>query len=358
MRGAICLSFSRNQRGIARASLALAVLAGLVAGCGTGKVTQPASGGPADATVIAQPVLGYIWDSNRAGLRSLIGVPGASRMDSVVLGGGVFSSAVPCVQKSYALLTNAAGAVFVMSLPQGQPAQVTTRISRKQQVLISPSCSQALIYAPDAAGALLISGLPSKPTVRSLSVSHSGSILGAAVGDMGAVLLATARQDGSAALQILASPTWQAAQFGGMQRYGAMVFVPGGDTALLADSGANTVTVVSHASGNPGFLQAASSSDGVSRPVALAGSADGQLVFVANSSGAPLLRVDLSGTSPPLKIQCSCTPTELLPLSGNATFQLNDPASGTIYALDADAITPRTVFLPSDISASHTGAAK
>ena len=129
-----------------------------------------------------------------------------------------------------------------------------------------------------------------------------------------------------------------------------MTFLPGQDTAVLADLSAGTVTVVTQVSSSPGFVQAATAQSGVSQPLAVASSGDGRFIFVANGGGAPILRIDLSGASAPLKISCSCTPSELLPLAGRAIFQLNEASTGTVFALDGDAVSPRTIFIPTDKS--------
>jgi hypothetical protein len=111
-------------------------------------------------------------------------------------------------------------------------------------------------------------------------------------------------------------------------------------------------------SASSSFTQIASSAEGVSKPLAVAGSADGRYVFVANGSGGSILRLDLSRTSAPVIIACTCTASELLPLAGNAIFQLTDPAAGTIYALEGDVKAPRTVFIPTDKIGAASGGAQ
>jgi len=347
MPGGFCLLRTRNIRGVAGACFALILVLG-IAGCGTSSVAHNSlSGSSAESAAAAasEPILGYAWDSSRDGLRAMLGVPGAASLSNSVVTKGPFTSAALCLRKSYALLTNSAGSVYVMSLPSGEPLLVTPQLVAGEQIIVSPSCSKALVYARGASTGVLIGGLPSTPELQSLNFAVPGSIVGAAVGDLGDVALAILRSDGSTATQLLSSSGSLSAPLSILQRYGAMTFVPGGDTVLVADSGANKVWMLSQPSTNPTSVQLASSGDGVSQPLAIASSADGHEAFVANGMGVPLLRLDLASTSAPAKVPCACRPSELVPLSGNV-FQVSDLSSGTIYALDGSPATPRTVFIP------------
>jgi outer membrane lipoprotein SlyB len=232
-----------------------------------------------------------------------------------------------------------------MSLPNGEPSLISSSLA-SPQVIVSPSCSKALVFARGSSTGVLIGGLPSTPEVQPLNFVASGSIAGAAVGDLGDVALAVLRSDGSTAIQVLSSSGTLSAPLSVLESYGAMTFVPGVDTVLAADSGANRVVMLAHPSTNPSVAQLASAADGVSQPLAIASSADGREAFVANAVGVPLLRLDLTSTSTPAKVPCACRPSELVPLVGNALFQLSDLSTGTIYALDGAPAVPRTLFIP------------
>ena len=348
----------------AAACLALPILFGLC-GCGVSNVAAPAPSnlptGATNATGPAGAVLGYVWDSRVSGLRAITGVAGSARLESGTIGGTSYNSAAPCVQRHFALLTSSAGDLLMMSLPTGKLTQVTDTVApaanQKQRILLSPSCSNALIYSPASSTAVRVSGLPSSPQIQSLILTSSGTIVGAAIGDTGMVMLATLSSDGSAAVQLLTAAGGASQTLKILQKYGAMAFMPGGETAVLADSATNIVTVAAGLSAGSSFTQIASSAEGVSKPLAVAGSGDGHYVFVANGSGGSILRLDLSQTSAPAIIACACTASELLPLAGNAIFQLTDPAAGTIYALEGDVKAPRTVFIPTDKIGATSGGA-
>jgi hypothetical protein len=352
---------SQNTRRWAAAGIGFVSLF-VFAGCGTSTVARSASSGPAaesaGAAAASLPILGYAWDSSHGGFRAMFGVPGAARLSDSVVSKGAFTAAVLCLRKSYALLTNSVGSVYVMALPSGEPLLVTPQLANGEQVLVSPSCSKALLYAPGATTGVLISDLPSAPEVESLSFAAPGSVVGAAVGDSGDVALANLRSDGSIAIQLLPSSGTLSGPLSVLQKYGAMAFEAGSDALLVADSGANRILMVSQSSANPISIQLASPADGVSRPLAIASSADGHEAFVANGPGAPLLRLDLVTNTAPAKVPCSCTPSELVPLSGNAVFQVSELSSGTIYALDGGASAPRTVFIPASNHVMVAGASR
>ncbi len=341
---------NRNKRTLAW--LAIVAMAAF-SGCGTSG-SAPASGssaGSAGAALTSQPVLGYTWDSAHAGFRAMFGVPGAASVSDNLVNEGAFSSAVLCMRKSYALITNAAGNIYALALPDGDPLQITPQVVNNQRIVVSPSCATALVYAPGASHGVLIGGLPSAPQLQSLNFGAAGSLLGAAVGDLGDVLLASSQPDGTVSVQLLPA-SGSISPLGSLQAYGAMAFVPGSATALLADAGANKVLMVSSSAA---AVSLASSSDGVSLPFAIASSADGRLAVIANRSGTPLVRVALAANSAPAKVACSCKPSELVPLAGNAVFQVSDLSSGTIFAVDGTPAIPRTMFIPASRNVISAG---
>jgi hypothetical protein len=234
-----------------------------------------------------------------------------------------------------------------MSLPAGATIRVTNAIGTNQFILLSPSCSNAFVYAPGSNNGMLISGLPGMPQIASINLSSTGPIIGAAASDQGSLLLAALDSDGTANVSYVPS-SGPPQLVKHLQKFGALAFLSGSETALIADAGANSVLRVTQLGSTPTFATLASAVSGVLRPIAVAASADGHFGFAANGSGGTILRFDLASKSAPVTIPCACTPSEFIPLLGNAIFQLNDPAAGTIYALEGDSAVPRTLFIPTD----------
>jgi DNA-binding beta-propeller fold protein YncE len=248
--------------------------------------------------------------------------------------------------------------MFAIALPSGQPIKVGDPVSADQQMVLSPSCANGLVYSPSRGSGLLISGLPSASRAQAITMSASGPLAGAAVSDSGAILFAVAKSDGTTSLEILSAAGAPQTLSASLQKVGGMAFLPGADSAVIADSAASTVYLGRQLSSGPSFTAIGASAQGVSNPRAVAASADGHFAFVANGAGNTLLRIDLNSNAAPIPIACSCSPTELIPLAGNAGFQITDPAAGVIFALNGDEQTPRTVFIPTDKAGVATGGAQ
>jgi hypothetical protein len=348
-------SFARDTRPSAATlgvGIALAVSLGLSA-CSHSAMTS-SSPSSAAAAQPAAALVGYVWDSRLHGLRPISGSLGAAHLESAVAAPGLHS-ATPCSTRGFALASDAAGSIFFVALPSGQPTKLAESLAKDQRMVFSPTCANALVSSPSTGSVILLSGLPSSPQVQSLALAGAG-IAAAAISDMGAILIATTKSDGSTALQI-ASASAAPATIASLLKAGGIAFLPGTDIAILADSAANTITLARQLATSPSFTPLAAAAQGVVSPRAVASSADGHFAFVVNGAGNTLLRIDLTSTAAPLPIACNCSPTELLALNGNASFQITDPAAGTIFALNGDAPTPRTQFIPTDsVNAAKGGA--
>jgi hypothetical protein len=343
----------RTCFGVAAAGMALCATAWL-SGCANtthskGATTLISTNQPAPAT------LGYIWDSRVQGLRGVAGMPGAAHLESALAGLKV-SAASPCSRSNFALIADAEGALFVLSLPSGQLTRIADRVAANQRIVLSPACSTAIAYAPGASRAFLIGELPSSPRVQAIEFPTQ-SVTDAVVSETGSLLVASKNGDGTVTVQlVLASGAAQTLET--LRGYGAMAFAPSADTAVIADAGSNIVVAASQLSSKPVVTQIAGMAQGVLSPRAAAVSADGQFAFIANGTGGTVLRFNLGGPPALKAIKCACSPTELIPLFGNATFQITDPAAGTIYALEGDTKEMRTVFIPTDKVGTAAGGAQ
>jgi len=326
-----------------------------LSGC-SGSSLSRSGAGSANASPPSGAIAGYIWDSRVHGLRPLSGSLGAAHLDSP-LTLPALHFATPCPSHGFALGSDASGSLFAISLPSGEPTKLGDAVASDQQLTLSPSCGNGLVYSPSRGSGLLISGLPSSPRVQSIALRTSGPVGRAAIGDSGAILVAAPKSDGTASLEVLSSTGVAQVLSLPVQKIGAMAFVPGADSAIIADSAANTVYFGKQLSSGPSFASIADSAQGVLSPRAVASSTDGHFGFVANGAGNNLLRIDLTTSAPPFPIACGCSPTEFLPLAGNAGFQVTDAAAGVIFALNGEGPSPRTVFIPTDkISAAAGGA--
>jgi hypothetical protein len=325
-----------------------------MAACGSTRMSTsaPAGGVPvtASSNAASGPLLGAWWDASHNGLRTVYGVVGAAHQGLPVYTGGSYRGGAACMQKNLALLTTTSGSVISVALPQGEPQEVSGTGIPKASIVFSPSCTTSLIFAPGGSAGLLVQGLLSNPTTTPVNFPTGNSA--AAVADSGSILIAVSAANGASSIQFLASGMGSFQPVDALGKFGGMAFLPGADTALLADASANTVVEASHLSSTVSLTSLASAADGVSQPTAVAISADGYLAAIANSNGSSVLRLDLSGKSAPIKTICHCSPTELVPLAGNFAFRLNEPGSGTVWAFDGNGSLPRVVFIPTDQAAT------
>jgi hypothetical protein len=339
------------------ACVTIVSIIGLI-GCGTtSAVTSPMPSLPsttATSNVATGAVLGYAWDQSAAGLRPILGVPGAAQFGSPVFGGAGYNSARACPGKKFALLTNSSGQASIAPLPSGVPVQIADHLSAKEQIAISPSCSAALLYASGSSSAVLVQGLPASPKAQSLDLSQAGAVTSAVVSDTGLVLVASGQTAGAVSVQAV-SADGTAMQVTTVAGLGGMAFLPSSQNALIGDTGRSTIWLASGLPASTSLNRVATSSDGVTQPTAVASSSDGRWLIVANQNGASILRLDLTRQSAPAQVACNCTATKLAPLTGNSTFLLSDLTSGPLWTFDGDSPSPRILFIPAVKSSSAAG---
>jgi len=336
----------------------LAAAAMCIAACGSNPSasTPPSSGSAATASSQAAsgPMLGAWWDSDRKGIRAIYGIAGAAQQGPPTYADGAFSGAAVCARSSVAILTSSSGEMYLAHLPLGRPTVIATNGVPSPTIAFSPSCGASIAYTRGGSKALLIQGLLSVPRISAVTLPTGVS--DARVSDAGAILAAVPATDGSAAIKVLADGSATSQPVTVLSRFGGMAFLPGVDSAALADAAANTVIEASHLTGNVSLAQIAGDGDGVANPVAVAVSADGRWVTVANGKGSSVLRLDLTGQAAPLRAVCRCSPTELDPLAGNLAFRITEPGSGTVWAFDGNGPAPRIVFLPAEPVSAGEGA--
>jgi hypothetical protein len=332
-------------------SLGLLLAALLMTACGSSSSTpsagEPLNSASTSATLTSGPVLGAWWDSAAGGVRGIYGVPGAAWQGKPGFNDGTYSSASVCMRQQVVLLITRTGTLYVSSLPQGTAAAVASPGIANAQIVFSPSCSAALVYGTHSPGALLIQGLRGSSKVSSVAIPAGAAA--AVVADSGSILVSMP-QGGSTLIQLLTNGSNTMRSVTTVSRFGGMAFLPGMDTALVADQGSNRILEAAQSNGNLSLSQIAGAADGVMQPVAVAASADGRSAAVVNQKDSSIVRIDLTGQSAAMRTVCRCSPTELEPLAGNLTFRVNEPGTGTVWAYDGDAANPRFVFLPAEQS--------
>lgn len=330
-----------------------------VAGCGSvnhNRSLTPSSGPANNAGGMSVPMLDGWWDSGAGGLRIEYGLAGSASQGAPIYNDGSYSGAAVCARKRIALLTTASGSLYVTQLPEGVPQLIVNDGVGKAQIAFSPSCAAAVAFASGDAKAFLIEGLFTAPKAVAVSLPVNASAT--AVADSGSLLVSVPQTDGSAALELMTAAESAFQPLTVVSKFGGMAFVPGSDAVMFADAGSNSVMQASGIGTQASVIPIASSADGISHPLAINVSADGHTLAVANGVGAGVVRIDLSRHAPASQVKCACAPAQLKAMGSNAAFRLNEPGAGTVWAFDADAQTPRIVFVPSAEAASKAQGAK
>ena len=315
----------------------------LASGCGKSSISpgsiSSGSSTPAGTTVSNGAQLGLIWNSSDSTLRTLVGVPGATQLGPAIFPAGTYSAGAFASQTQTALLIDPQGNLKVMTLPSQQPVMLTGNISPASQIAVSPHGGYAIVFAPGSDSLLLVTGIPQSPSVA--AVTSSARIQGAAVSDAGTLLVA-ANGASSGVIVTATAASGTRSTLAALSGFGGMNFVPGSEDALIADSSANILA--RYRNGTPTTL--ATRVNGLNQPFAVAASQDGHWAIAANRTGGSLLRIDLTGATPPAQSSCTCTPTQLSALNGNAVFEMVAPGTAPGWMIQADSPTSRVLFIP------------
>jgi hypothetical protein len=268
-----------------------------------------------------------------------VGVPGATQLGAALFPAGTYSAGAFASLTQSALLIDPKGNLSVMTLPSLQPVLLTGNVSPSSQITFSPHGGYAVVFAPASTSLLVVTGIPKSPLFT--TVTSATPIQGAAISDAGTLLVAA---NGAAKSVTVTSTTAigtisTLATLGG---FGGMNFVPGSEDALIADSSANTLA--RYHNGTATTL--ATGVNGLNQPFAVAASQDDHWAMAIDRTGSSLLRIDLTGATAPAQSSCTCSPTQLSALNGNAVFELVAPGATPGWMIQADSPTSRVLFIP------------
>ena len=287
------------------------------------------------------PQLGYAWRPDDKTLRPLLGVPGSSQVGASLTTPGEFVAGSASAASSIALLIGTDGQLYRMTVPNGSPAQVGTSAAAGAKIRFSPDGTAAVVYMPGAQSATVVTSLATTPSAR--VVGASAAILEAAPSDAGTV--AALLQAGSGATVSVLTASGAASSVLSLRGAGDLSFVGSGDTLLAADSAANTLTQIADVSTSPAATAVATAGL-LKSPVAVGAAHGGRWAVVANSGESSVVRIDLTGGTPPQRIPVAAQPTMVEPLSGTGVFRFTDVGSSAAWMGDMAASTPSVLFIP------------
>jgi hypothetical protein len=336
----------RSLRELSPASAFMITIAiAAVTGCGSGVVSTSAPQTMTTPVASAKgPQLGYLWVDSDKTLRPILGVAGASQVGQSVVPAGVYVGAAASATASVAILQDTTGAFDLMTLPSGSPTSLNLTLPVGARIRLSPGAAAALVYSAGAANASLVTGLLSTPAVH--AISAPGGIADSAVSDTGAVSFEYGQ---GSSLSVSVLPLGGvSAPIATVKGAGGLSFLPGRDDLLLADGGANSVSIIRSATSAPS-ASVIPTAQLLQTPTALGVSGSGRWAMVVNSAAASgsqnLVRIDLT-TLTSSSVACSCKPTLASTLADDGAFRVTDAVTGPNWIVDAAPATPRVLFIP------------
>ena len=326
------------------ALFAIAALASIpmLIGCGAGVSNAlPSATVPSNPFVPSGPTLGYIFTPSDGTLRAMLGVRGSARVSTSIVPAGVYTSGDASTASGAGLLEDENGSLFAFNLPSSQPIHVTDGLSANLRMAFAPSGRTAVAYAPGGSTLTLVTGLPGTPEAQTINISGSNHLVSAAVSDLGTVVISS---QGSSTQVGTLSASGQFSRLASVTSAPSFTFLTGSDDMLLADGGANTLAIIHTVSNSPSIQPLGVA--GLNNPVAVSASHDKHYAAVANGSDANILRVDLSTGTPVAKLTCTCQPSLMSSLAGNAVFRVNSLGTGPVWTVDLSSATPQLLFVP------------
>ncbi len=285
------------------------------------------------------PQLGYAWNTGDESLRPILGVAGSSLVGESVVPAGAYVAAAGSSASGVAVLVGTDLQVYRMTLPSGTAAQVGVAAMKGSVVRFSPSGTSAVVFAPGATNAVVLSGLTG--TVKLQQVTASAPLVDVAASDAGSVVGMLKGSSGAMVALLGAS----GGQIGVLTGAGGVAFVGTSEDLVVADSAANSLTLIRTASTTP--VASALATNGLLKaPVSVGTSLSGRWAAVANGGESSVVRVDLTGASAAQRIASPAQPTVVAQLSGMGTFRFNEVGTAPVWISDVTAASPSMLFIP------------
>jgi hypothetical protein len=291
-------------------------------------------------STVNAPVSGYVFDKEAAGLRPVLGLPGAALLGSPVnLGFGV-AAAFVAPRLDSALVIAADNGMHWFRVRNGAftETQIDGLSSAGQvySAVFSPAGTAAAIY--NSGSLQIVTGLPDSPAVAiTLDLSASSTPDAMAVSDDAQAILVSADH----AIRLF-GPYADLGKLMDSAGGPVMAFATGSHDAAVGDSGAGLVLFHDLTGAGDSHVVAAPD-DSTASLSALAFSTDAKAIFLASSAAQAVTRFDLAAAARS-RIPCSCAPTSLARMGG--VFRLTELTADPLWLLDAPEADPRVVFVP------------
>jgi hypothetical protein len=300
-----------------------------------------AAGWAQSSAGVAGPVTGFIFDAQSGAVRPMLGIPGGAYLGNGITAGLNAASVAP--DGSAALAVQAGGKLVLYSgLRNGTPVAtaVAGGIAGADFFAWAADGSSAAVYSSRSGQAQIVSGM-------------AGSPVGAAAFDLAGLPgpVTVLAFDGQRLIVGVAGGVYTATA-AGVQRVASGV-VPSaialaGGCLFVADGQAQQIWQVQNYATVPAAVVFASDS-GISSPVGLQVSADGQRLYSANAGGRTVEVYDIASRSAVQSIALDFVPTRLDRFGDASVFLLNSGGgSGPVYVVRDGGLGKAAVyFVPS-----------
>jgi WD40 repeat protein len=298
---------------------------------------------------IERPILGFTADQARASISPIVGVVGASVLDQSLDLGINVGNAVISPEHNYALAEQSEDAkIVLLKVLESRPTvvELSGLYTGPSLISISPR-GTAAAFLNRASGFLqTFRGMPNAPElVHELDTSViPGEPTGIAVNDDGNIaLINVADRDAGS------STAWVSSSSGALwavpsSHVSAMAFLPRRYDAIFADAESQEIFLVLDLSGTGNRVPLLSLNGPTGTSINVGSSQDGKLVYALSAASTEVTIVDAE-TYTSTAIDCSCWPTRLERLKGNAVL-LDAPPADLLHVLDVSAAEPRIVVIP------------
>jgi hypothetical protein len=304
---------------------------------------------------IRGPMLGYVFDPDSAGIRPLLGIPGASYVGNTLPIGFTPEFVEVSPNHDYALGVEAGtGELFRIDLRPELPAaeRLTAATSGVDRIFYSPSGKAVALYYRQPKQVEILTGLPDEASrLGRIDLAGMPGVLTAlAVSDDGKTLAAASSQGDGGSL-FVGGPGEDLRLVGPLGSASALSFLNDSLDLLVADLGRNEVVRIRNIKAGAEWTVLASRQDGLDQPVAVSASRDNTMAFAVNSADHRIAWMPLSG-GPVEFLDCPCKATGLNALTSGSVFRLTSTSIAPMYMLDArpqgDGLSgrPRVLFIP------------
>jgi DNA-binding beta-propeller fold protein YncE len=292
---------------------------------------------------VGGPVTGFVFDSQTLAIRPMLGIPGAAYIGTPVASQVAAASVSPNGSAAFAIQLG--HLVLYTGLRSASPATVTIdgAIAGVDHFAWAADGTTAAVYSSKSLQAQILTNLAQTPAAGALIDLSGISGTVAALAFDGQRIIAGATSTDSGGIYVAGAQT-------ALER-----IAPASSPSAIALAGANLYfadhqsqqiwEVESYAKTPAAVLFAADS--GISAPVGLQLSADGQRLYAANAGNQKLAIYDVASRSPLQSIDLDFAPTGLDRFGASSVYLLSSSGPGPLHVLsDGNTAKIAVYFVP------------